>query len=143
MKITVLKPTDIHVNVIRCTLPFDEDDEVAADFPGRVGERMRLTLDLDVDTGKVRDWPAGRRESLHLKVRDEGVYELLTDVSASGIPRIIASRPDGYVPGCIPGEYGDYVICTITEDGSVLREDGRAWKPDAKKVAEAFFPDEE
>jgi hypothetical protein len=129
MKVTVMRPVEIDVNAIRVTVPFDEDDEIAADFPGRKGERITLVLDLD--RSAVRDWPAGRRESLHLKVRDEGVYELLAGGPMGDAA--IATRSDCYVPRCLPQKYGDYFIADIGPDGVIA-----GWAPDRMQVVDAF-----
>lgn len=150
MKITVPKPTEIEVDAIRVTVPFDEDhgeDEIPADFPGRRrfakpdrhGHVGDLTLVLELDTANVRGWPAGRTESLFLKVRDEGVYELLSR------DQVVARRDDCYVPSCIPNDYGDYFCLRVAADGSVwLHGDNRhPWEPDQLKVLDTFFPQPE
>lgn len=128
MKITVLKPTTVHPRYIEIDILIRYDDDVAADFPGRNGKRIRLLLDLD--ERKVADWPAGRVEGLHLKVCDEGTYRLLDADRAE-----LAVR-QSYVPAPMPNDhYGDYVILDIDGTWSV-----GGWWPDADDVAEAFFP---
>jgi hypothetical protein len=46
-------------------------------------------------------------------------------------------RGHGIVPGCVPGEYGDYVIMSVAADGKI---DG--WRPTAEQIVQAFFPEE-
>ena len=62
---------------------------------------------------------------------DGGVYKLLCG------EHVTATRHD-YVPNCIPGKYGDYVVFDIAEDGTL-----KGWKPDACDIQEAFFPVDE
>ncbi len=113
---------------IRCTLTIRDEEELNAlgsDFPGLRG-RM-LTLDLDLDERRVRDWPA-RAGHVHVKVLDEGIYTLL-DGAQRHLKAVF-----GCVPGCVPGEDGEYVIMEIAEDGAI---DG--WRPTAEDVVESFW----
>lgn len=133
MKVTYPTTATAEVVAIRCTVPFDADDEIPEDFPGRDGNEIVLTLSLD--TGKVRDWPAGRTAKLCLKVRDQGVYELFGSDES-----VIATQED-YVPHCLPQSYGDYFEPEIAGDGTVTN-----WRTDARspeKVSAAFWPREE
>lgn len=132
MKIEVLKPVEIEAAAIRCVLPvrYGEED-IPRDFPGRVGDMLTLTLDLD--TRKVRDWPTGWNPGLevaqcYLKVCDEGKYELL---DRDG--KVLATHK-GYVPGCVPGEYGDYVDLGISPDGAI-----KGWDPEPAIIEANFF----
>lgn len=142
MKLTVQKPTEIEADTIRCVLPFYDDDEVAADFPGRAetpGDRVfvgTITLVLDLATATVRDWPAGRVEHLFLKVRGSGVYTLLAGAE------VLATRKS-YVPDCVPSNGGDYAAIWIAADGAVFENnDGRQgsrWAPDTDEIVDDFF----
>lgn len=131
MQITAMKPTTMNAAAIRLTIPIRYDnDEVAEDFPGRSGKSITLTIDLD--TKKVRDWPKGREESIYLKVCDEGSYWLLDE---SG--EIIASIEEYYAPNpSVPGDYGDYVSLDVGADGTIS-----GWRPTAPDVVESFFPE--
>jgi hypothetical protein len=140
MLIPVRFQTTRAADAIRICVPFDKYDVIAADFPGRadmpgVWTLGALALVLDLDTGKVRDWPEGREERLHLKPVDSGVYELLDG-------EVVVATRQGYVPGCIPGAHGDYVIMTIDGTGAVFHEGGRRWTPSADKVHTSFFSDD-
>lgn len=141
MKVTVRLPTDIEVARLRCVLPYDEEDfgeQDLADFPGRVGNSYRgtITLEIDLDDSRVIGWPEGRHASLYLKVRDEGVYTL---VGADGQT---VREHDGYVPGWLPGEYGDYFIADIQGDGAIF-QDGKRWEADADELAAWLDEDDE
>lgn len=133
MKIRYPTTAEAEATAIRCTLPirYEEDlEELGADFPGLSGKR--LTLTLDIDTATVRDWPAGRTASLHLKVVDEGSYDLL-DAAGS----VLVRRDGCYVPSCIPSSWGDYVVMSVEEDGRIS-----GWRPCAVDIAADFWPQE-
>ena len=110
----------------------DEPDDQFLSWPEGAGyDRARhvLTLVLDLDHRKVEGWPAGVSAEVHLKVRDEGTYELLNTMH-----QMIATQAQEYVPGCVPGEYGDYFVAQIGPDGSIA-----GWNPSARDVERAFF----
>jgi hypothetical protein len=88
---------------------------------------------IDLDTGRVRNWPAGVSAEVNMKVVDEGVYTLY---DAAGDQ--LAERRD-YVPTCLPGRYGDYVEFSIGGDG-VVANWARFCTPE--RLAESFFPPE-
>lgn len=130
MKITLTRPTDFEADAIACRMNVRHGDEdIPRDFFGRSGDTLILVLDLD--RRAVRGWPTGQTAHVHMKVCDEGNYDLL---DRDG--EVIATR-EGYVPGCVPGKYGDYFIASIGPDGVI-----EGWRPDARKVAECFSADE-
>jgi hypothetical protein len=142
MKLTIAQPSTINPDAIQIVFPVDdqdvgEDGSIPADFPGLVMAPGKyntvgtVTMTLDLDTRKVRDWPEGRTESVYVKVTDQLSCYLLED------GKVIAEREENYQPGCIPGEYGDYVIMDIAADGTILK-DGRPWTPELDDIAEAF-----
>lgn len=129
MKLQVLKPVEIEVDAIRCSLAVNyEEEEIPNDFPGRNGETLDITFDLN--TRAVRGWAGGARH-MHLTVKDQGTYELLAG------DEVIATRADNYVPDCLPQEYGDVVLMDIAADGTIAN-----WTPREIDVALAFFPGE-
>lgn len=83
-------------------------------IPLRIGDVWRICVDLE--TGKIKDWPDGVEASIHYKVADDGNYLLISDCGEEIISR------DGYVPSMLcPKEngYGDYVIMQIGGDGVI------------------------
>lgn len=130
MKVTVKMPVVVDVAFLRIRLPvrFGEED-IPNNFPLRTGDTWSAII--DVDSGKIVDWPPGNPEvSLFMKVCDEGFYQL---TGRNG--EILATMEGNYVPHCIvPGEYGDYVELTIAPDGKITN-----W-PKRPTVGQ-FFPE--
>lgn len=84
------------------------------------GGTWHLTIDLD--TGRIENWPAGTTADVHYKVCDAGAYHLLD------ADRNVVASINGYVPSlmCPEGEgYGDYLIMKIGPDGTIAN-----WKAD-------------
>jgi hypothetical protein len=133
MKILAMQRVEREVTMLHMVLPVRyEEEDIPDDFPGRKGEV--LTMVVDIDTGRVHDWPKGRSENCYMKVVDGGVYTLL---DADG--RDVAEYGPDYVPCCVPGEYGDYVNFKIGSDG-IIRDWTRRCTTD--NVVETFFSDE-
>lgn len=129
MKTTIMKPVEVEIATVSVILPVNyEEEDMPNDFPLRQGDQWRATI--DIDTGKINDWPAGRSGKFFMKVCDGGTYTL-RDPSGN----VLAERQD-YVPNdLIPGEYGDYVHLQINEEGLITN-----WpkEPDVSQ----FFEDE-
>lgn len=102
---------------------------------GRPDESWLWKIKIDLESGKVLDWPAGTKASVHYKVCDQGVY-WLEDENGNVFHKI-----ESYVPDIIDIDcdgYGDYVLMNIGEDGTI--EDW--WAPDVLKVKiEDFLED--
>lgn len=128
MKVTVTKPVEIDVKTIRISAAVRyEEEDMPNDFPFRKGDVWDITV--DVETGKIKDWPEGVEHDLHMKVCDCGSYWLY---DANG--QMVGWIDENYVPnGIVPGSYGDYIEMQIAADGTITN-----WpkKPDVS----AFFP---
>lgn len=77
---------------------------------------------IDVEDGRIVDWPEGTTAQIHYKVCDAGTYKLLDP------DRNIITEKDGYVPSIMcPKEngFGDYIIMDIDEKGMIID-----WSPD-------------
>lgn len=134
MELEIRRPVKINVDVVRVVVPVEQEDIdeecCPADMPGLANGT--LTLVLDLDTRKVRDWPAGREAAVHLKPVDSGHYYLLSG------SEVVVARERAYVPGFMPGDhYGDYLILNIGPDGTV-----KGWDPDPTDVEECIEADE-
>ena len=82
----------------------------------------RWKLDIDLSTGKIKDWPEGTTASVHYKVCDDGRYQLLDEED-----NVVADVFD-YVPDMLSPKgsgYGDYVIMDIDASGKI-----KGWKAD-------------
>ena len=102
------------------------DDDEAADpgIPCRVGDSWCPVI--DVDTGQITNWTKGTTATVHYKVCDAGVYELL-DPKGNRIATL-----DGYVPSMMSPDgngYGDYIKMTIDADGFI-----EGWEFDAGQI---------
>jgi hypothetical protein len=134
MELTVRIPIKIEAKAIRVVAPvrYGEED-IPKDFPFRQGDLWDVTI--DIDTGKIRDWPKGREENIAMKLVDEGNYYLLGDDG-----RELAKCEGSYVPSCIPGRFGDYIDFRIDGEGVIC---GWCICCDENTIVEAFFPTEE
>ena len=123
MRVEAQVPHEFEVAAIKISaqVRYWEDAQVdnAVDVDGskiplRNGDCWEPVVDLEM--GRIRNWPDGVVASVHYKVCDAGVYELL-----DAQDRTIAVR-DGYVPAVLSpggGGYGDYIIMDIGGDGVI------------------------
>lgn len=112
MKVTIRKPVEIEVKYVRiqAAVRYDEED-IPNDFPGRKGDIWDVTV--DIDTGRVLDWPECYKASVCMKVCDSGTYTLLAPDKS-----VISELENEYVPtDCVPGGDGDYIEMEINADG--------------------------
>lgn len=118
MKAKVVVEQEVNVKYMQVTVPVRyEDEDIPYDFPLRNGDVWSAKIDMDTQT--IIDWPQGKTGDMHLKVCDEGVYELF-DESMKPIAKI----DQDYVPSILPGEhYGDYLILEIDESGKIADMD--------------------
>lgn len=131
MKIKIKVEKQVDIKAVKVILPvlYGEED-MPLDFPLR--EEDSWSALIEVDTGKILDWPQGREGSFYMKVCDGGMYELF-DSSFNSVAKI----DNNYVPNeLIPGEYGDYVDFKINKEGFINN-----WpkNPDLSQ----FFPEDQ
>ncbi len=113
MKITVKKPVELDVRKLKLEVDVMYDDEdMPYDFPFRVDDVWCVTIDLE--TGKIDNWPAGVEASICMKVSDCGNYYLLDEHGAE-----LLSLEDDYVPSDCGIGGGDYIEMKILADGSI------------------------
>lgn len=124
MKVTVLRPVEVNVVYVDVTVPVLQRDidngGIADDCPGLCDGQLRLRFNLDTKT--VEMWPSGKTATIHLKVRDEGIYRLLDS------NRNIVHESNYYVPAFVPNNGSDYFACNIAGDGSVTECNGINWR---------------
>jgi hypothetical protein len=110
--IVIQKEVDIKKVRVSVAVRYDEED-IPNDFPMRSGNMWNATI--DIETGKILDWPQGKSGNLHMKVCDEGSYYLLDENDEE-----VLSIEGDYVPnGLIPGTYGDYIDLKIDSTGTI------------------------
>lgn len=108
----VIKEFEVSHIRLNVAVRYGEED-IPNDFPGRNGDEWQATIELE--TGKILDWPQGYSTAFSMKVVDQGSYVLLSPDGTE-----VASITQYYVPnGVIPGEYGDYIEMQINGDGIV------------------------
>lgn len=136
MKMTVSRRVteEVDVHSIRIVVPvrYGEED-IPNNFPNRNDDMWEVLI--NVNTGEIHGWPtSGEFASfdVHMKVCDSGCYYLF---DAGG--KQIAKIENDYVPSCVPGEYGDYVVMSI-KNGVVAD-----WKFSAHEIADSFFGDDD
>lgn len=121
MKIKVMENVekDVKSVLLQVAVRYWEDATVngAEDTDGKLMPFRKGDLwcpEIDVETGIIFNWPKGITADIHYKICDEGSYFLKNDHG------LVAGIEDDYVPnGLIPGEYGDYIIMTVDENGHI------------------------
>lgn len=123
-EITINRPTKVKAKYLKVeaevrywedgTVNGTPDDDDNPTIPCRSNGCWAPVIDLD--TGKIENWPGGTTADVHYKVCDAGRYALL-DEDRNEIIVI-----DGYVPEIMwPGGrgFGDYIIMSIGADGQI------------------------
>lgn len=114
MKVKVKIEQEVEIAAVRMRLPVRyEEEDMPNDFPLRKGDIWEA--EVEMDTGKIKDWPAGQTGCFSMKVCDGGTYTLL----APGGEKIAAIEQNCVPNGVIPGEYGDYVELEIDAAGII------------------------
>ena len=142
MKITVNKPAEVNVKTLRLNVRvrYPNDGAIITNLtPGNednltemlvwddiqnpkmphlynVNGEWRWRLELDIETGKIKDWPEVKAR-INYKVCDEFECDILDSAG------IIVRSYDGYVPeffGIGECNYGDYIIMDIDETGQII-----------------------
>ena len=130
MKVTVIKQSRVDVKSVLINVSPRHLDEEEKLVPLLRGDSWEVVVDLD--SGKIRNWPKGEEREYYWKICDGGSYHLL-DVSDD----IALSIINNYVPNnLLPGDYGDYLDLKINGDGVITN-----WL--SNPTAEDFYSDDE
>jgi len=132
-KITITKTVEEDVKFLRVSagVRYWEDGSVNGEADDDDNPKMPFATDnywspvIDLEAGKIIDWPDGVTASVHYKVCDDGTYALLD------ADKNVVVMHDGYVPAMLcPKDrgYGDYIIMDIGPDGLI-----DSWKVDFDK----------
>lgn len=133
MKIKVLRPVEIEITHIHLSLPVRyEEEDMPNDFPLRIGELWEAMV--EIDSGRIEDWPQGKEGEFYMKVVDMGTYTLYGPSPKDGSRAVLAELNEEYVPhGVVPGEWGDYVHLKINGHGVITN-----WPRPSRMNFEAF-----
>jgi len=106
---------EVDVKFIWIQFPIDDEEiEEFKDFPKRITNFCELII--DIDEGKIVNWPSGISENVSFCIKDSGTFELF---DCDGFK--IKATHDGYVPNhLLPGDYGDTLDLDIDENGKIL-----------------------
>lgn len=132
MKATIKVKKGVYLEFVLIDVPVRYDDEdIPYDFPLRYkvadiqhehgtkyrNDHDRWVATINIDSGKILDWPIGKSGSVEMKVCDEGVYTLLDsdkrkvlEISYDYVPNKLIPERDGY---------GDYIKLCIDENGII------------------------
>ena len=118
MKVKVNKSTEVEVKTLRLDISIYYED-ISNDFPLIVkdGYSCHWWVDIDIETGTIKNWPQGRTGTLSAKISDAGAYYLLDENN-----NIVAFIKRDYVPNkIIPPKdgYGNYIRLYIDENGKI------------------------
>lgn len=122
-KVTLTKTfdADVHFIEVEAAVRYwedasvnDEMDDSGTLIPLRKGASWCPVINLE--TGRVLDWPLGTTADIHYKVCDAGLYWLLD------VERRRVAMKNGYVPDFLSvndSGWGDYIIMSIGSDGVI------------------------
>ena len=136
MEVTLLKQETVNLKYAQCKLRIrnwevftvngKEDDNDNPETPFAKDKKYWCPL-IDIDEGKIVDWPQGVTLDVCAKTCDENIVYFF-DENKNAIEwfdeeeQEVLSCYDGYVPEFLDpsGEgYGDYVELTVDEDGTI------------------------
>ena len=94
----------------------DDDDNPRMPLVQEIDGEKNWVFDIDIKTGKIKDWPKGTTAETHYKTCDDNT------ISFIGHNGKVIREVDCYVPGFLAIEdsgYGDYIIINIDGDGKI------------------------
>lgn len=113
MKVTVIKKEEVEVKFVLIDINPRHLDEEEKPVPLLVGDTWRVMV--DIDSGKIHDWPQGEEREYYWKICDAGSYYLLSESQ-----EVVLSIDNNYVPNnLLPGEWGDYLDLKINGEGVI------------------------
>ena len=113
MKVTVIKKEQVEVKFVCIDVHPRHLDEEEKPVPMINGSKWLSVV--DIETGKIIDWPQGEEREYYWKICDAGSYYLL-----DANKQILLSIIQNYVPNnLLPGEYGDYLDLKINGEGVI------------------------
>ena len=120
MKVSIDQIKEIEVKYVRVELPVRPNKvDLLQNFPflEENNDSYWWKAIIELDTGKILEWPAGKIGEFYLKVVDEGSYFLLDQDR-----KVIAKIEQNYAPNKLlpPVDgYSDYVNFKINKNGII------------------------
>lgn len=113
MKVKVKTEKEVEIKYVIVDVNPRYLDEEEQPVPLLNGDTWRVKI--DIDSGRIENWPLGEARQYYWKICDAGSYYLLDDAD-----NVVLSIEDNYVPnGLLPGEWGDYLDLKINGDGVI------------------------
>lgn len=94
----------------------DDDDNPRMPLIQEINGEKNWVFDIDIKTGKIKDWPKGTTAETQYKTCDDNT------ISFIGHNGKVLREVDCYVPEFLAIEdscYGDYIFININEDGKI------------------------
>ena len=130
MKVTVIEKSQVEIKSVLIDINPRHLDEEEKPVPMLIGDNWEVIVDLE--SGKIRDWPQGEEREYYWKICDAGSYHLLDESDKATL-----SINNNYVPNnLLPGEWGDYLDLKINSEGVITN-----WL--SNPTAEDFYKDDE
>lgn len=105
-----------------------EDDACEPKMPFVKFNNKDWVIDIDTETGIIKDWPQGVNARVHYKTCDDNTFHFINHYG------IVIGEYDGYVPNCLSIDdegFGDYIIFHIDANGKIEN-----WKFTQKDIDE-------
>tara|TARA_R110000782_G_C14465324_1_gene373966 strand:- start:67 stop:465 length:399 start_codon:yes stop_codon:yes gene_type:complete len=113
MKVTVIEKSQVEIKSVLIDINPRHLDEEEKIVPMLNGDNWEVIVDLE--SGKIRDWPKGEEREYYWKICDAGSYHLLDKDDKAAL-----SINNNYVPNnLLPGEWGDYLDLKINGEGVI------------------------
>lgn len=109
----------------------DDTDNPRIPFAQAIGNWI---IDIDTETGFIKDWPHGISARVHYKTCDDNTFYFINHNGT------VVGEYDGYVPSCLSideGGYGDYIIFHIAANGKI--EDWNFTQDDIDDIKQNAF----
>lgn len=123
IKLKIEKEVEVSTLQVKADVRYWNDTEVNGEPDTDDGQNIPCKQgdlwmpEIDIETGKIRNWTQGVTANVHYKVCDGCGWEIKTPEG-----EVVLSAEDGYVPDTLsPKEsgYGDYIIVDIDENGQI------------------------
>jgi hypothetical protein len=130
MEVTVIEKSQIEIKSVLININPRHLDEEEKPVPMLNGDSWEVIVDLE--SGKIRNWPQGEEREYYWKICDAGSYHLLDKYD-----KVALSINNNYVPNkLLPGDWGDYLDLKINGEGVITN-----WL--RNPTADDFYSDDE